>query len=78
MQPKDPQNRALHFITRRHFFEQCGVGLGKTALTALFAGNSLFGSAKKGPALEKLHLTAKAKNVIYLFYGRRPESVRVV
>ncbi len=74
MQPKDPQNRALHFITRRHFFEQCGVGLGKTALTALFAGDSLFGSAKKGPALEKLHLTAKAKNVIYLFMAGGPSQ----
>ena len=74
MQPKDLQNRALHLITRRHFFEQCGIGLGKTALTSLFVGDSLFGSTLSGPALKRLHFAPKAKNVIYLFMAGAPSQ----
>ena len=74
MQPKDLRNRALELTTRRHFFEQCGVGLGKTALTSLIVGDSLFGSARGGPSLERLHFTPKAKNVIYLFMAGAPSQ----
>ena len=74
MQPKDQQDRALERTTRRHFFEQCGVGLGKTALTSLIVGDSLFGSARGGPLLEKQHFTPKAKNVIYLFMAGAPSQ----
>ena len=74
MQPKDLQNRARQRATRRHFFEQCGVGLGKTALTSLIVGDSLFGAARSGPSLEKLYFTPKAKNVIYLFMAGAPSQ----
>ena len=74
MRPDKTSNRALQRMTRRHFFEQCGVGLGKTALTSLIVGDSLFGSTAKGPLLEKRHFPPKAKNVIYLFMAGAPSQ----
>ena len=36
-----PRNLAeLREVTRRHFFEQCGVGVGKIALASLLASQS--------------------------------------
>ena len=73
-QPKDLKNQALQYINRRHFFQQCGIGLGKTALTSLFVGDALFGATKNGPTLKKMHVTPKAKNVIYLFMAGGPSQ----
>ncbi|MCY4588118.1 MAG: DUF1501 domain-containing protein [Bryobacterales bacterium] len=74
MPPDDPIYSALRRRTRRHFFEQCGIGLGKTALTSLIVGDSLFGSPANGPLLKKRHFPAKAKNVIYLFMAGAPSQ----
>jgi len=74
MRPDDPIKRALQRTTRRHFFEQCGVGLGKTALTSLMVGDALFASATKRPLLDKPHIPPKAKNVIYLFMAGAPSQ----
>jgi len=74
MRPGDLINRVLQRTTRRHFFEQCGVGLGKTALTSLMVGDTLFGSSANGPILDKPHIPPKAKNVIYLFMAGAPSQ----
>src|SRR5881394_409251 len=65
-------------ITRRWFFEQCGVGLGAIALGALFRENGW----AAGPALNPLaprqpHFTAKAKRVIYLFMAGAPSHLEL-
>ena len=40
-QHQHPRNlEELREITRRHFFEQCGVGVGKIALASMLAGGS--------------------------------------
>src|SRR5436189_3002162 len=65
-------------ITRRWFFQQCGVGLGAIALGALFRENGW----AAGPALNPLaprqpHFTAKAKRVIYLFMAGAPSHLEL-
>ena len=68
-------------MTRRHFFEQCGVGLGKIALGSLLAG-ALGGRAQAAAdeAINPLaprapHFAAKAKRVIHLFMAGAPSQL---
>src|SRR5579859_2643935 len=64
----DNEDRLLQFVTRRHFFSRCGVGLGKIALASLLTDGKIFGQAKPG------HFPAKAKSVIYLFMAGAPSQ----
>ncbi|HVR35076.1 MAG TPA: DUF1501 domain-containing protein [Methylomirabilota bacterium] len=67
----------LRAVTRRHFFKQCGVGLGGLALTAL-QNESLFASApvRGGPMTPKApHFAARAKRVIYLHMAGSPSQL---
>ncbi len=64
MKPSQP---SLEQSTRRHFFERCGVGVGKAALASLFAADGL-------RAAPNFQLPAKAKNVIYLFMMGAPSQ----
>lgn len=58
--------------TRRQLFEDCGVGVGKLALTSLFVGDSLYGtSTGQAPAI---HHPPRAKNIIYLFMAGAPSQ----
>lgn len=73
--------------TRRHFFENCGVGVGKIALASLLAGNlpalandnsaerSESGTSPFAP--KPTHFTAKAKRVIYLFMAGAPSQLEL-
>ncbi|MCC9609538.1 DUF1501 domain-containing protein [Blastopirellula sp. JC732] len=68
----------LHEQTRRHFFRNCGVGLGKIALASLLAESSLGVSAADtvSPFAPKpTHFPAKAKRVIYLFMAGAPSQL---
>ncbi|MEO6435739.1 MAG: DUF1501 domain-containing protein, partial [Tepidisphaeraceae bacterium] len=81
----------LRDITRRQFFETCGVGVGKIALASLLVGgNRAFADAAKpqaatapatasaslGPMAPKLpHFAPKAKHVIYLFMVGAPSQL---
>ena len=58
--------------TRRHFFQDCGVGVGKIALASLLASETQAASeASTNPtALKPTHFPATAKRVIYLFQSR--------
>ena len=60
-------------VSRRWFFEQCGVGLGGMALANLLAGagNAAPLSPKPSP------LPATAKNVIYLFMAGGPSHLEL-
>ena len=64
--------------TRRHFFRECGVGLGKIALASLLVGVA---SAARGRRLadplapRPPHFAPKAKRVIYLFMAGAPSQL---
>jgi hypothetical protein len=52
-------------ISRRWFFEQCGVGLGAMAMNALAAANP------------QPHFAPKAKRVIFLFMAGAPSHLEM-
>ncbi|MBW3600982.1 MAG: DUF1501 domain-containing protein, partial [Planctomycetes bacterium] len=78
MQRRNHNNLALR-VTRRHFFGDCGVGLGKLALGGLLTGalgNSARGAAKRDPLAPKApHFAPKAKRVIHLFMAGAPSQL---
>jgi hypothetical protein len=90
MQRKDPaaaeiwDRETLLGQTRRHFFADCGVGVGKIALAGLLAEASRAGVSRgeDGPADGSLavrppHLPAKAKAVIQLFMAGAPSQLEM-
>jgi len=67
-------------VTRRHFFRNCGVGLGKVALAGLltdaFARRA--GAAPVNPFPTKPpHFAPKAKRVIHLFMAGAPSQLEL-
>jgi hypothetical protein len=65
-------------VTRRWFFQQCGVGLGAIALGALFRENGWAASSALNPlAPRQPHFTAKTKRVIYLFMAGAPSHLEL-
>src|SRR3954466_5824969 len=69
------------YITRRHFFSKCGLGLGSIALASLLGEQKVLGAddlrlvnpmAPKAP-----HFPAKAKNVIFLFRAGGPSQLEL-
>src|SRR5882757_285427 len=84
MSCQDHLYRGLHpkLVSRRWFFEQCGVGLGAVAL-----GNLLAGSSEAAPAAsvapddplrpKQPHFAPKAKNVIFLFMAGAPSHLEL-
>lgn len=87
--PKCERDRRLRehplLVTRRHFFRECGVGLGKIALGGLLAdslGTQLRASASSpsskvyNPLAPKApHFAPKAKRVIHLFMAGAPSQL---
>lgn len=65
-------------ITRRWFFQQCGVGLGAVALGTLFRENGLAAITPGNPLAPKQpHFPAKAKRVIFLFMAGAPSHLEL-
>src|SRR5690348_11393036 len=66
-------------ITRRWFFEQCGVGLGAIALGQLFQQNGCGApTSVDNPLAPKAPpLPAKAKRVIFLFMAGAPSHLEL-
>src|SRR6267143_1675068 len=65
-------------ITRRWFFQQCGVGLGAIALGQLFARNGWAAPLSNNPLGPKQpHFKPKAKRVIYLFQAGGPSHLEL-
>src|SRR5262249_54934942 len=68
-------------VIRRHFFRDCGVGVGKIALASLLTGAfsnraaSSAGMATNPLAPRKPHFAPKAKNVIHLFMAGAPSQL---
>lgn len=63
-------------LTRRWFFEQCGVGLGTVALSALM-GENLYGAGLDPMLPKQPHFAPKAKNVIFLFMAGAPSHLEL-
>jgi hypothetical protein len=67
-------------ITRRHFLQDCRIGLGGIALASLLAeGNSQASASERSVggdplALRPTHFPPKAKNVIFLFMAGGPSQ----
>jgi Protein of unknown function (DUF1501) len=66
------ENPLLH-VTRRHFFQQCGVGLGSIALASLLRADE----PPSPLAPKKGHYAAKAKSVIFLFMAGGPSQLEL-
>ena len=67
-------------ITRRHFFRDCGYGVGKAALASLLVGSApgAYASGSPGPlAPKKPHFPGKAKAVIHLFMAGAPSQLEL-
>lgn len=70
---------ALHGVTRRHFFKQCGIGLGSMALGSMLcetAGAST-PAAHRGILGGRGHFPARAKNVIFMFMAGGPSQLEL-
>jgi len=78
--PGDP--RLLH-QTRRHFFRDCGVGLGSAALASLLVDDAArAGGLTAAPSSDPLapragHHRGRAKRVIYLFMAGGPSQLEL-
>jgi Protein of unknown function (DUF1501) len=67
---------------RRHFFRDCGYGVGKIALASLLANSAQANGGRESPAAakdpfapKKPHFPAKAKAVIHLFMAGAPSQL---
>ena len=68
----------LQARTRRHFFRDCGVGVGAMALGSLLARDASAAKERTDPlAPKKPHFPAKAKAVIYLFMAGAPSQLEL-
>jgi uncharacterized protein (DUF1501 family) len=81
-----PRNNAMnglkHYaqsVTRRHFFGECGVGVGKMALATLLAGSTTARRAQAANSEIQIpkapHFAPKAKAVIHLFMSGAPSQL---
>jgi hypothetical protein len=83
MNCQDYLYRNMHpkLVSRRWFFEQCGIGLGAMALGHLLADAGLAASATEAPANplapKKPHYTPKAKSIIFLFMAGAPSHLEL-
>jgi len=63
-------------VTRRHFFSQCGVGLGSIALAGLL-DEGRASAAEASGVVRAGHRAAKAKAVIHLFMAGGPSQLEM-
>src|SRR5215510_10777762 len=67
-------------ITRRHFLQDCRIGLGGMALASLLAeGGRQAAAAERTPSSDPLaplptHFPPKAKNIIFMFMAGGPSQ----
>ncbi|CAN5310228.1 DUF1501 domain-containing protein [soil metagenome] len=63
-------------IARRHFFRECGYGVGKAALASLLCANARAATPVANPLAPKPpHFPGKAKAVIHLFMAGAPSQL---
>ncbi len=77
---RNPAAPAMLNQTRRHFFQDCGVGVGKIALASLLAGSTTAaraGGDERPTAPKPTHFPAKVKRVIFLFMAGAPSQLEL-
>src|SRR5262245_48062115 len=72
----------LQFLTRRHFFGRCALGLCGIALASLLSDEKVFAAPTTTKLINPLepkpgHLPARAKNIIYLFMAGGPSQLEL-
>ncbi|MDX2037879.1 MAG: DUF1501 domain-containing protein [Isosphaeraceae bacterium] len=79
MTPNDAELHPIHERTRRHFFADCGVGLGSMALGSLIAEGAARAADRTTEPLapRSPHFAPKAKRVIYLFMAGGPSQLEL-
>ncbi|MCA9200248.1 MAG: DUF1501 domain-containing protein [Planctomycetales bacterium] len=70
------RSQLAHEVTRRWFFQQCGVGLAGIAAHSLLSQDGWAASANP-LAPRKPHFAAKAKRVIYMFQAGAPSHLEL-
>jgi uncharacterized protein (DUF1501 family) len=76
-----PMQKQRIDITRRYFFRECGVGVGKIALASLLTGavagraSANSGGAVNPMAVKPPHFAPRAKSVIHLFMAGAPSQL---
>ena len=63
--------------TRRHFFRDCGVGLGSIALASLMERDASASSSANPIAPKRPHFEPKAKAVIFIFMAGGPSQLEL-
>jgi hypothetical protein len=63
--------------TRRHFFQECGIGVGKMAFASLLAENLVVGTETGPNASRPPHFAGRAKAVIHLFMAGAPSQLEL-
>jgi hypothetical protein len=75
----NPTQQYCQHVTRRHFLQSCGVGLGKMAFAGLLTEALTSGARAAGStnllAAKAPHFTPKAKRVIHLFMAGAPSQL---
>lgn len=67
------RHQLLKTQTRRHFFQNCGLGLGTMAMAQMAGGEGLHHHQQLAGL--RPHFPAKVKSVIYLFMGGAPSQL---
>jgi uncharacterized protein (DUF1501 family) len=73
---KEIKTEVKKLVTRRHFFKECGVGLGSIALASLL-DEKVLAQTTPHSALRTPHFKPKAKRVIYLFQAGGPSQLEM-
>ncbi len=79
----NPNDSLANLLSRRHFLEDCGVGVGKLALAGLLGDTLLKPDAVSSEAHTRRlaprqpHFPAKAKAVIHLFMAGAPSQLEL-
>ena len=71
------QNAQSHYLTRRWFLRECGVGLAGIAAHSLLAAENKPAAAPNPLAPQQPHHAAKAKRVIYIFQAGAPSHLEL-
>jgi hypothetical protein len=72
------EREALLRVTRRHFFHQCGVGLGAISLASLFQNSVAQAIESADPLRPRLgNYAQRAKRVIYMFMAGGPSQLEL-
>ena len=74
----NPDNQPLLNRTRRHFFNDCRIGLGAMALGSTMLNEQLLAAPRPHPLSSRpSHFPPKVKSVIYLFMAGGPSQLEL-